>query len=1240
MGSGPRTPSGKLIRKVLVVGAGPITIGQACEFDYSGVQACKALREEGVQVVLVSSNPATIMTDPTMADATYIEPLTLLCLEKIIARERPQALLSTQGGQTALNCGLELWERGVLGAYGVELIGADAATIQKAEKRELFARVVESVGLRVARHFEVSGQKEARRALKELGLPVVVRPSLTLGGLGGGVAHTQEEYFNLVRMGLEASPVGQVGVDESVLGWKEFEFEVMRDRKGNAIVVCCMENIDPMGVHTGDSVAVAPSMTLTDREYQYMRTASLNVLRAVGVETGGANVQFALNPRTGEVLVVEMNPRVSRSSALASKATGFPIAKVAAKLALGRTLDQVRNDITGVIPASFEPVLDYVVMKLPKFNFAKFGVADPALTTSMRAVGEVMAIGRSFAEALQKSLQSLEEGFSVLGGANVGMDPVHIKRALARRSPGGLLLLAKGLQLGMEVEELSAISAVDPWFVQQINMLVQEEAQLRAGRGAAIDAAAMQRLKSKGFADKSLAKLWGVSERELRERRFSLGVHPQYNRVDTCAGEFESETSYLYSTYETQSLARSTGARSDVSCSDSARGAAGDERQDPSGSGGLYSYQRAGSDGASAIMSASAERPDMREGVTGARSDASSGHAVVVLGGGANRVGQGIEFDYCCVHAARVLKELGVRSVMLNCNPETVSTDYDVADALYFEPLTVESVLECVRAECGDFCALDSSQCAGSESASASAERPDFRNVSVMAQLGGQTPLALAKGLSECGVKVLGTEVKNLELAESRAEFYALLQSLGLKQPRGLSARNWQEVRHCIKELGWPVVLRPSFVLGGKAMAVLRDDKDLEQYIHRHSSRDLGKIWVDEFIESREVDVDAVCDAKGNVLVLGVLEHIEGAGVHSGDSCCVWPPRTLSPFAIEEIYRATCLVARALKVRGFINIQCVVSSELQAQREQVYVLEANPRASRTVPFISKARGRDFVALGVRVMLGESLVNLVSAKELCAPCEFKPRVWPEGDGCYVKGVVVPWVRFGDLDLNLGPEMRATGESMGWGECFGEAYIKAQAGAWNALPGKSASRNPVSGSAVHSELQAQGGQADSARDFCALDSSLPHSRVSSMAFSKVLVLDKSTSDTADFCVRLKALGFKMLKAWELKPKELVQKIREQEVAWGVVLNFSKEYLPVRRALVEAGVGFVNTLQAAQASLESMESLRRGKKGIAVRPIQGRELMQASKIQAHKASPRVRGALAESQKRNSEAIANEQK
>lgn len=949
------------IHSILLIGAGPIIIGQACEFDYSGTQACKALREEGYRVILVNSNPATIMTDPASADATYIEPITAATIERIIERERPDALLPTMGGQTALNAAMELYTSGALARHGVEMIGANAEAIAKAEDRQLFREAMTRIGLACPRSGVAHSIDEALGILHEIGgLPAIIRPSFTLGGTGGGIAYNQMEFERIVAGGLAASPTRQVLVEESVLGWKEFEMEVVRDRADNCIIVCSIENVDPMGVHTGDSITVAPALTLTDKEYQIMRNASIAVLREIGVDTGGSNVQFAINPDDGRMVVIEMNPRVSRSSALASKATGFPIAKVAAKLAVGYRLDELKNDITGVTPASFEPTIDYVVTKIPRFTFEKFPGAEPILTTSMKSVGEAMAIGRSFAESLQKGLRSMETGLTGLNEVMEGASAEEVLAAASQPRPDRVLVIAQALRLGNSIEAVYHACHYDRWFLREIKAIVDAEADVRR-RGLPGDAPALLRLKAMGLSDARLAELTASRPGDVARYRHLLGVHPTYKRVDTCAAEFAAQTSYMYSSYEPQ--------------------------------------------------------PDLAAECEAAATDRSK---VLILGGGPNRIGQGIEFDYCCVHAAYALREAGFEAIMVNCNPETVSTDYDTSDRLFFEPLTAEDVIELIRVE-----------------------RSAGRLLGVIVQFGGQTPLKLAHPLAEAGIPILGTSPDAIDLAEDRQRFQTLLHSLALRQPANGTATSLEGARQVAAVIGYPLVVRPSYVLGGRAMDIILSDEALTAYFDRLrrearlGSRELVvsedfPLLLDKYLEDAiEVDVDAVADGE-DVYVAGVMQHIEEAGVHSGDSACSLPPHSLPEATIAELERQTALLARALGVVGLMNVQFAVKGD------DIYVLEVNPRASRTVPFVAKATGVAIAKIAARVMAGERLKTF--------GLQGRPRLGHVA----VKEAVFPFARFPGVDIVLGPEMKSTGEVMGIAADFEHAFAKSQLGAGTRLP----------------------------------------------------------------------------------------------------------------------------------------------------------------------------------------------
>jgi carbamoyl-phosphate synthase large subunit len=939
------------IKSIMIIGAGPIVIGQACEFDYSGAQACKALREEGYRVILVNSNPATIMTDPSLADATYIEPITPEMVEKIIIREKPDALLPTMGGQTALNTAMALAKSGALARHGVELIGAKADVIDRAEDRLKFRDAMAEIGIAGPKSAIAHNREEAAAALDVVGLPAVIRPSFTLGGTGGGIAYNRAEFFEIVLSGIDASPTNEVLVEESVLGWKEYEMEVVRDSADNCIIVCAIENIDPMGVHTGDSVTVAPALTLTDKEYQIMRDASIACLRRIGVDTGGSNVQFGINPEDGRMVVIEMNPRVSRSSALASKATGFPIAKIAAKLAVGYTLDELKNDITKATPASFEPVVDYVVIKIPRFTFEKFPGTPALLSTSMKSVGEAMAIGRNFAEALQKGLRSLETGLS-------GLDEIAppgdgsadaFRAALSTPRPDRLLMAAQALRAGISIEDIFAATKFDPWYLRQMQAIIDTETDIRAN-GLPRDAFAFRRIKAQGFADKRLAELTGQKEAAVTAARLKLNVHPVYKRIDTSAGEFASQAAYMYSTYE----------------------------------------------GAYGTPVCEAAPTDRRK--------------IIILGGGPNRIGQGIEFDYCCVHAAYALREAGYETIMVNCNPETVSTDYDTSDRLYFEPLFAEDVIALIRRE-----------------------QENGELLGCIVQYGGQTPLKLSQALAEAGIPILGTSADAIDIAEDRERFAVLLQKLGLRQPENGIARSPAQAEAIAERIGYPIIIRPSYVLGGRAMEIVYEPNGLARYMREVvRASDQNPVLIDRYLnEASEVDVDCICDGE-TVYVAGVMEHIEEAGIHSGDSACSIPPYSLSPAIVAELRAETEAMAKALGVVGLMNVQYAIQNDL------IYVLEVNPRASRTVPFVAKATGVAVAKIGARIMAGEKLASFklddsVALRHVA-----------------VKEAVFPFARFPNVDTLLGPEMKSTGEVMGLDTNFARAFAKAQLGAGISLP----------------------------------------------------------------------------------------------------------------------------------------------------------------------------------------------
>jgi carbamoyl-phosphate synthase large subunit len=1068
------------IKSILIIGAGPIVIGQACEFDYSGTQACKALREEGYRVILINSNPATIMTDPGLADATYIEPITPEIVAKVIEKERPDALLPTMGGQTALNTAMKLDEQGVLKKFGVKMIGATREAIEMAEDREQFRQAMNRLKLDMPRSGTAHTLDEARALLPTVGLPAVIRPSFTLAGTGGGIAYTREEFDEIVARGLDASPTTEVLIDESVLGWKEYEMEVVRDRKDNCIIICSIENIDPMGVHTGDSVTVAPALTLTDKEYQIMRDASMAVLREIGVETGGSNVQFAVNPADGRMVVIEMNPRVSRSSALASKATGFPIAKVAAKLAIGYTLDELMNDITGVTPASFEPTIDYIVTKMPRFTFEKFPGTDRLLNTSMKSVGEAMSMGRSFQESMQKVLRSMETGLTgfnevQIANAEDSDGKEAIVAALARPTPDRLLVIAQAFRHGLSIAEIHAACKYDPWFLEQIEEIVRTEEQIRKD-GLPKDADGLQALKRMGFSDARLAELTGAKEAEVSAFRRKLGVVPVFKRVDTCAAEFDSTTPYFYSTYEF---------------------------------------------GPEAECEA---RPQDRT-------------KVMILGGGPNRIGQGIEFDYCCVHAAYALKEAGFETIMVNCNPETVSTDYDTSDRLYFEPLTVEDVLEIVRVEMSKGTLLG-----------------------VIVQFGGQTPLKLAAGLEAAKVPILGTSPDAIDLAEDRERFQLLLQQLKLKQPENGIARSEEEARAVVARIGYPVVIRPSYVLGGRAMEIVRSNAQLERYMTEAVKvSGSSPVLIDSYLsDAIEVDVDCLADAETQ-FVAGVMEHIEEAGIHSGDSACTLPPYSLAPEIIADIRQQTEALARALKVVGLMNVQYAVKDGV------VYILEVNPRASRTVPFVAKAIGQPLAKIASRVMAGEKLASFNLHEN-------------EVDHIAVKEAVFPFARFPGVDIILGPEMKSTGEVMGIDHDFGTAFAKAQLAAGTILP--------ATGSVFISVRDGdKPGLVDSAR------------RLVAMGFEIV-----ATSGTARFFEEHGIAVRRVNKVMEGRP-HVVDAMKNGDI--NLVFNTSegaasiRDSFDLRRTALMNKIPYFTTMAGAKAAVRAIEALRAG--SLAVTPLQ---------------------------------------
>ncbi len=1051
------------INSILIIGAGPIVIGQACEFDYSGAQACKALREEGYRVILVNSNPATIMTDPEMADAVYIEPVQWETVERIIAKERPDALLPTMGGQTALNCALDLAREGVLEKYGVELIAASREAIDMAEDRDLFRKAMAEIDLETARAEIAHSLEEALLKQPNIGFPTIIRPSFTLGGTGGGIAYNLEEFETIVAHGLDMSPTTEVLLEESVIGWKEFEMEVVRDKNDNCIIVCSIENFDPMGVHTGDSITVAPAQTLTDKEYQRLRNASINVLRKIGVATGGSNVQFAICPETGRVLVIEMNPRVSRSSALASKATGFPIAKVAAKLAVGYTLDELRNDITGgATPASFEPSIDYVVTKIPRFTFEKFRGTSDRLTTQMKSVGEVMAIGRNFQESLQKALRGLETGINgldeVCGPIATDAARDHLRHELRMPGPDRLLYVADALRHGYSYDDVARLTGIDPWFVVQIADLVNSEARLREAGLPGLDEKLMRKLKRKGFSDARMATVLNVEEKAVRRRRLEQKIRPVYKRVDTCGGEFATTTAYLYSTYEDECEAAPT------------------------------------------------DKPK-----------------IMILGGGPNRIGQGIEFDYCCVHAAMALKELGYETIMVNCNPETVSTDYDTSDRLYFEPLTFEDVMEIIEKE---------------------------KPKGVIVQYGGQTPLKLARDLEAAGAPIIGTSPDSIDLAEDRERFQNLVEKLKLRQPPNCTARSKQEAMEKGPGVGYPLIVRPSYVLGGRAMEVVHNDEDLGLYMNAAINvSNSSPVLLDRFLDlATEVDVDCICDGE-RVLIGGIMEHIEQAGVHSGDSGCSLPPFSLSPGIQKEIEEQVVKLAMALNVIGLMNAQFAVQGNV------VYLLEVNPRASRTAPFVSKATGVPLAKIAAKVMVGESL----------ATQGFVNQRIPEYFS--VKEAVFPFIKFPGADPILGPEMKSTGEVMGVGRTFGEAYAKAQLASGVFLP-------------------RQGAALISVRDRDKAGAIELGKQLTSMGFDIV-----ATHGTAESLARAGIPCRRANKVREGRP-HIVDMIKNGEIVLIVNTTEGKqaivESLSIRAEAVRRGVTYYTTLGAGVATCHAIEHL----------------------------------------------------
>jgi carbamoyl-phosphate synthase large subunit len=1061
-------PKRKDLKTILVVGAGPIIIGQACEFDYSGTQACKALKDEGYKVVLINSNPATIMTDPGVADKTYIEPITLEVLEKIIQKEKPDAILPTMGGQTALNLAMEAEKKGILKKYKIELIGANSKAISNAEDRKKFRKNMIDIGLDLPKSKVVNHIKDAAKALKQIGLPVIIRPAFTLGGLGGGIAKNKKEYLKIVKDGLHESPVSQILIEECLEGWKEFEMEVVRDRKDNCIIICSIENIDPMGVHTGDSVTVAPALTLTDKEYQVMRNASIACLRKIGVETGGSNVQFAINPKDGRMVIIEMNPRVSRSSALASKATGFPIAKVAAKLAVGYTLDELKNEITKITPASFEPSIDYVVTKIPRFTFEKFSISDAVLGTSMKSVGEAMAIGRNFKESLQKALVSLEIGFSGLDRIFL-LNKKNIEKELKKNIPNKILLVAEAIRKKIDIKKIQNLSKIDNWFLKQIKEIVEVENKIKK-KGLPKDYNEFNRIKSIGFSDKKLAEITKTSEEIVRKKRTTLKVLPVYKKVDTCAAEFKSFTPYMYSTYQRN-----------------------------------YSIE------------------------SECEANPSSKKKIIILGGGPNRIGQGIEFDYCCCQASYALKESGFETIMINCNPETVSTDYDTSDRLYFEPLKEEYVYNIIKKE-----------------------KQKGNLVGIIAQFGGQTPINLAKFLHDNKLPILGTQYTSIDLAEDRDRFRKLLDRLKLKQAKNGIAKTFKQAIHIAEKIGLPLIVRPSYVLGGRAMEIVYEKSQLKKFVEEaFKAAEKNPILIDKFIDNAmEIDVDAISDGK-QVFVAGIMQHIEEAGIHSGDSACCLPPISIKKSLITEIEIQTKKLALALKVKGFINIQFAIKND------EIFVIEVNPRASRTVPFVSKAKGLPLAKIASRVMTGENLskFNLKSkTKNMFA----------------VKEAVFPFNKFPKSDVLLGPEMRSTGEVMGFDKDFGMAFAKSQIGASNSLPTKGLAFMSLKNS--HKEEGV-----DLARQLLKLNFTLC-----------------GTSGTADFIIK-RGMKCKKINKVSGGSPHIVDVLNSKKIA--LVINTGGGYsehqlhdaMALRRATLVNKVPYCTNMSTAQVCLRGIKSLK---------------------------------------------------
>ncbi|MDC3014425.1 carbamoyl-phosphate synthase large subunit [Candidatus Pelagibacter sp.] len=1061
-------PKRKDIKKILVVGAGPIIIGQACEFDYSGTQACKALKDEGFKVILINSNPATIMTDPDVADKTYVEPITLDVLEKILKKERPDAILPTMGGQTALNLAMDAEKKGILKKYKIELIGANSKAISNAEDRKKFRKNMIEIGLDLPKSEIVNNNNQAIRVLKKIGLPAIIRPAFTLGGLGGGIAKTKKEYFKIVKNGLRESPVSQILVEECLEGWKEFEMEVVRDKKDNCIIICSIENIDPMGIHTGDSVTVAPALTLTDKEYQVMRNASIACLRKIGVETGGSNVQFAINPKNGRMVIIEMNPRVSRSSALASKATGFPIAKVAAKLAVGYTLDELKNEITKVTPASFEPSIDYVVTKIPRFTFEKFSTSPATLGTSMKSVGEAMAIGRNFKESLQKALISLETGFSGLDRI-FDLSKQQIEKKLKENIPNKILLVAEGIRKKISLNRIFKLSKIDPWFLGQIKEIVDCEINLKK-IGLPKNFTEFNKIKSIGFSDKKLSELTNLSEEVVRKKRIALKILPVYKKVDTCAAEFKSFTPYMYSTYQRNF----------------------------------------------SIVSECEAEPTSKK-------------KIIILGGGPNRIGQGIEFDYCCCQASFSLKDAGFETIMVNCNPETVSTDYDTSDRLYFEPLKEEFVFNIIKKE----------QMNGSL-------------IGIIAQFGGQTPIKLAKFLHQNKLPILGTQYSSIDLAEDRDRFRNLLNKLKLKQAESGIAKTYKEAIKIADKIGLPLMVRPSYVLGGRAMEIVYEKGQLRNFIDEaFKAAEKNPILIDKFIDhAMEVDVDAISDGK-EVYVAGIMQHIEEAGIHSGDSACSLPPISIKPFLVKEIENQTKKLALALKVKGFMNIQFAI------KKDEIYVIEVNPRASRTVPFVSKAKGLPLAKIASRVMTGEKLLKF-NLKE-------------KSKGMYaVKEAVFPFNKFPNSDLLLGPEMKSTGEVMGFDKNFGMAFAKSQIAAANSLP-----KNGLAFISLKNSHKDEG--IGLAKDLIKLNFKL-----------------SATKGTAEY-IRKHGMKCKIINKVSSGTPHIVDILDSKKIA--LVINTGggnsehriNDAIALRRATLKNKVPYCTNMSTAQACLEAIKSLK---------------------------------------------------